>query len=256
MTTTILDNNLSWKRTGMIFAYYMPLVRKQIIWYLIVSTLAGILIPLLYGTGFGNVYYTLSWSALQFMFNFAPLVFAKSDSQAVETMIPARAGEKLAFYLLYTFVLIPAVTFGIPLLSSYIYILTGGTYPDVVEKAMGMTDSLNNYALLGTLQHLVPTVTCLYFVLRYRHNRILKGVIATFVAFFALSFIGGIWGAYMAFSKGFADGAGMRPANPDAIVSSVMSQMPTLLIIIASVSLVYFIIMDWLTYRLLKNRQI
>jgi len=95
------NNKFQWKRVGMLFRLYYPMIRWQIVGYVILSiAVTGIMA---FGQWMGHVMFpaTVGSLMLSIAYYIAPIGFTRRDYRQVCDILPVTAGEKMAFLLLY-----------------------------------------------------------------------------------------------------------------------------------------------------------
>lgn len=111
-TNEIGKEGFSCHRVGMVARYYYPALKTQIIFFPLISLLAGISAVFSdYLWQFAMLDGLLS-AAIAFMFMFAPIMFARNSSREIELTLPATYLEKATFVVLYTLICIPLMTYG------------------------------------------------------------------------------------------------------------------------------------------------
>lgn len=245
----------SFDRIVNIARYYYPVLKRQIILYPIAGIVVGILNLTAAFTPVGILFSGIINSAISFLYAFGPVVFARHSNPVIETMLPATPREKASFVILYSLI-------GIALLVyAPFYIVLGighmAGFDTNIELILTSLSEKPSWAIyLGSaLQNLVPVITCLYVVMRVRHNRALLGMVWSVISIIGLGIVGAVWGIIMTLSYGFIDGT-CTETDPDAIVGSITSSMGSLVLTVCIISGLYTAIMTWLTYRQIGKRQI
>ncbi|MDE6577206.1 MAG: hypothetical protein K2K58_03440, partial [Muribaculaceae bacterium] len=206
------SDSFSFRRVAEIFAYYSPTIRRQLLIYLAVSILFGILLLI---PGSDNVrcgFFSLVWAILQWMWYLSPLSMAgKGKSGIVDRLLPVKASEKLTFFIIYFVVIIPLVAFTLPICAELSIV-------DSLGPEMPHFKSLLNLQLhsswiikvINILGGITSSLVCLYVILRVRHNKMISGILASFAVQIVLGILGAIYAGYEmaaeAFKKGFEDG--------------------------------------------------
>ena len=204
---------------------------------------------------------TLVWGILPFLAYLAPLVFAMGgDGRIIMRMIPARPSEKLTFYLGYLLIIVPAVLYILPLLASFLYMHLPSIQTEDVMSMLKMRMGINMpwITVTNIVGMLAVIVTCFYFVLRSRNNRIINGIIATVIFLFLQGLAGAIYGMTAAFRMGIADGmAGADPKDEEEIVRRLMEEMTSMgswMTVITAITALYFAFAIWQTWRLFSHK--
>ena len=255
------DNGFSWKRVREFAGWNMLKFKKQIIWYPLISLLSAILLLLPVGESAQMGLTTLVWGILPFLAYLAPLVFAMGgDGRIIMRMIPARPSEKLTFYLGYLLIIVPAVLYILPLLASFLYMHLPSIQTEDVMSMLKMRMGINMpwITVTNIVGMLAVIVTCFYFVLRSRNNRIINGIIATVIFLFLQGLAGAIYGMTAAFRMGIADGmAGADPKDEEEIVRRLMEEMTSMgswMTVITAITALYFAFAIWQTWRLFSHK--
>lgn len=247
--------------------YNYPLLRWQIIFYLLISLCCGTLILLPVGDVAQVSIFTVTWSALPLMFVFSPLVFARNgDSRKVERQIPVSAGEKLAFYLIYLCIVVGVSVYAIPELCLWLYTKIPSVQTESIMDLLKIRYS--TYAMLtcsNIMSVFAALMTCLCVVLRARSNRIIKAVISVFGFQIVIGLMGAFYGAYIALTSGIADGMsgiadGLARKNPiteesvgKEIVEKFTMEGNWFVVVTLVVVTVYSAYMVWLVYKTLSR---
>lgn len=253
----IQNKGFSWKRVGMVVDYYLPTLRKQILWYP-VAIVAMFLI--VYACQFmGKVMAEASvaiMGASSFMLYWAPLILCRHDDRVVLTQLPVTAAEKWTVLIVYFFVVIPILIYGL------IYVLSG--------LVMWLTPEhefyIRQYAKFKDLVWMtiatrfsewLPAALCLWATLHFKANRALMSMLTSGVVVIISGVIGAVYGVIMMLA-GFNDAvAGKDPiTDTDLLSNQIIHSMSPLVTWVGALSAVAFIVMLVLIYRKLKNIQI
>lgn len=162
--------------------FYWPRIRMQVILYPLISLVTTGLLVLATVTGlkggivFGEWIFTL-------MLVFAPLAFVRYDSRSVDISLPALWSEKAVFMLGYVLVAVPLLVLVIPavaqiffpMLTSAALLWTQDYIP--VDGVAGRIDFLLGTQLNCWTGSFFPALLCLWMVLTFRHNIVLKTVL-------------------------------------------------------------------------------
>lgn len=260
---TDTGSRFSWKRVGMLYAYNRPYLSRELLFYIVAIIVMSGLTLLPIGEIGQFMIFSLVWSIIPYMCNFAPLIFAKGgDSRIVDRMIPARPSEKYLFYLSYILLVIPAVCYTLPLLASWAYLKIPSIQTEFLMELTKLRFSLPIQMIaLNVLTTFALPMTCFYTLISSRHNRVLKGVISVFAVQFAMDLIGGIYGFMVALNGGFDDVANHPSATTLAGISTgnffmqEMASSPFMAVLI-SIMGVYACIMFRLTYKAVNRKNL
>ncbi len=246
------------QRFNALWRFNYPLVERQVIIYLIVSVFFAILMLLPVSGPIQFSIYTFGNMALNYLVVLAPIVLAKNgDYRIIERLIPATAGEKFCWRLIYFLIVIPAVTIVFPYWAGYLYLQIPSIQTEAMKSAIEMAENLPfRVMLLNKLTYVAEVLTCLYVVSYTRKSRIVKSVLAVFVVQFVVACFGFAWGIYSTTAALSADSH--SPLNPQQLQDEVLARMydTSYLFIVIGVVTVYTSIMLILNYRVLKHRNL
>lgn len=254
------SSRYSWRRVLSLAAYYRPMIEKQTLVYLIASIVFAILTLLPVDELVQIAFFTIIWTLLPYMTQFAPCLMAKSgDARIVERLIPATAAEKFTFRILYFLIVIPMTVYALPYTALYLYQSMPALHHEAFDEMVSL--ALANSPRIRFVNLLSPGVgilMCLYTVSRARHNRVLKGVVSVFAVQLVVAIIGAIWGAAAAFNAGFCDGFSGIPYTSEQIQARVRNILEGSWYMwgVGGLLLVWFIVMLVLNYRILKRQNL
>lgn len=170
----------SWKRMLMAGRFYWPDLKHQVIWYPIATVAMSLFMFLMSGNQMTAILLSAFGIAMQAMFIFASTAIATREQRITASMLPISARERYVFLILYFMVAVPAVVFGLQSLIAYICSLIN---PDAAltvlrNQATSIVGDIDThwYAWVKTW---VPAALCLWSVLYFRTNRLLKSVLTT-----------------------------------------------------------------------------
>lgn len=258
-------NKFSWKRVGTLIRLNRRAVDRQL-------TITVLLALVSYFIMFGATYtspssglglYTLASFILCVVFVAGPLTLSAWRDKVFECQVPATAGEKTVFAILFTVVAIPLagliVYWGAGSICSLFtdHALVDRYYLKLLTDHSPYMDEIPYWVyIIQQLQMLVPMCACLLTVVTSRRNVVVNGILAVVIAWIAMSIIGGLYGIYLGFSTGFQAAASGVQADPEAIVRTIMESVPTIAIICASIGILSLGVSSWLLYRKYAFRQI
>lgn len=172
-----------WKQLGLLCRYYWPRLGSQILWYSVSSLLIAVLMIL---TSHYNLklLYGLLTTILGGMMIFAPLVFARYNSRAVDISLPASWQAQSIFMIGYTVIVMPFMTLFLPSLGTILFpgevnlrvmmlsmnLFDSGGIPPTID--MLLSTRLNMY-MNGT----VPALFTLFFVVLFKHSVVFKTLV-------------------------------------------------------------------------------
>lgn len=256
-------SSFSWSRVGMVAKYYYPALRLQMMWYPIVTAGLFLIVSLLQLAGGEVADASMGiMGAISFMFYWAPLALCRHESRLTTTLLPVTAAEKTLVLLVYFFVVIPILLFGVE------YALAGivhYTMPEIsfLDRALAKYEELEledkGLLMVSTVfLSVLPAMLCLWGVAHFRQNRTLKAMLTSCGVYLATSFVAGISGVILAFKKGFEDGmAGVAPATAEETFARAMVEtMTDVFVVVGIVAMAASVVMAYLTHREIKNYQI
>ncbi len=261
--TATLPDSFSWKRVAAIAAYYSPYTGRQLICYLAVSLLFAILILLPSGEVAQLGLYTTIWACIPLLADFAPIMLAKwGDHRIVERLIPARASEKYIFYLIYFIIVIPASVYLLPLAACRLYMEIPAIQSPMLNEINAMQFTVA--PLLRTLNILCASsaiLTCLYAMIHCGTSRIIKGVLGVFAVKVAVGIMGAVYGIATVVKSGFIDCINANDkhqisAQSQQMMINAMTENTPYLATMLTILGIYVIVMLWLIYRDLKQRNL
>lgn len=256
-----ITSSFSWQRVKLTTNYYAPLFRKQLIVYLMASLVIGLssyscvynqLPPLLSG---GCI------SFLSILYFVAPMILSQSDDRMITTMLPATALEKWMVLIAYFIFIVPIVLI-VPIIC--IQLVSNIVTPHIDILHYVYLEKINGeFPLhLGTLylfDQLVPPASCLWAMLKFRRNRVVKSLILLTTEVFALMITGIIYATYIVsnFAKETQE---MYDAtieiSKDRLVQEILDKFIDFYNALGIASIAVFIFFAWLTYHSIKKKQI
>jgi len=250
-----MTTSYSLHRVAQLYRFNLPWFRKQLLAYLAVSVATA----LLYIFGKGHIWQSPVNSicnlALAVMFILSPLVFIKGgDARIVERLIPASAVEKFTVHITWMLLMIP-VCFLFPWIAEKIFADDFRIMAGMEHQTPAVFDWISYLSALAAM------FTCYYCVVFAKANRMLKGVIFSFVVIIAFNIIGAVFVAMEAFIIGYNAGAAGIGTEPDAnvIAQQVTDAMFSHLgytYIIVGVYAAYIVLMLGLSYRSIHRRNL
>lgn len=193
-------------RFGQLWDFYRPGILRQWGWTLL-GLLCIYLLALLARATQSFGLFGLVNTMIVLPVYLGPIVFATYRDRALQVLLPASGVEKALFMLLYTIVAVPLAVVASWFAIEGIFGMFGAA-PDV----MGAFDSriqddfmelgLASYNVFNPLRlatELVPALVCLYVVVSSRGQRVLKGIGGVVGTVVSISFISGLYGAYLGF---------------------------------------------------------
>ncbi len=236
---------------------YQPTLGRMMVIYPAVTLILSIVTFLLGVSKVGVPFIALVSLCVTFMLYLSPLVFVAGGDPVIETMLPAKGSEKAWFMIVCSLIMFPLLVWVPQALVEWVI---KDFFPAFYERnslcevksQLGVNAGVISYA-----QVLVPTATCLYVVARERRRKIVTPVIWTLVSTVGLA----ILGIVVAFTKFFNIGlnharSGLDPYEAEEVSELVRQQLIPIMNIMAVCCLIYILIMAYLSYRKISNRQI
>lgn len=259
-------NKFSWRRACEFGMMYKTSIRTQLIIYAVIIVLVYLCMLLTRNLS-SNMevnlgFYTILSSVIAYLLYMGPLAFARRDDSLI-TQIPVKASEKFAFYLVYSLIIIPAFTEGIWYALNYgLGIFNQDANLECFARAFVASkygfDITNSAVVLTVINTIIQSgaviLTVVYVVLSARIHRVLKGVLTPLGILFAVGVLSGIGGAVIALS-GLANGT-VTPDNETEFANHIIESIAPLSFVIDALMICYMVVMWYLTFRLLKKRQI
>lgn len=237
--------------------YYMPRLKKQLILYPVISVFLYMLI-----------FFTLRWDGAPFialivyniiymMLFFGALIFASRNGMEIDTMLPVDWRRKALFLLVYTFIVVPLLVV-VPIAACYMLTRQWLVVSPLLKEAYAAVSTLisGRYITCTVIGNMLPMAVCLYCVTSIRHNRIILSIVWTIVTCMLQSFIGGIYGAFIAFKQGFSDGYNGVELSSDEIASRLLNEIGLLITPMEIFFAICTIFVIVITCRAIKGRQI
>lgn len=259
MTSLNSISLFSWHRWIMLWQYYLPQLKRQLISYPLASLALSLCLLLPLSGPKQLTIYTRVYIALSWMLAFAPIVFAKfGDSRIIDRLIPALPLEKLLFYLVYLLIAVPLMIMVFPFLSTVIYLHWPAIQTPDMIRALNLRMGIMHFNVLMNLTGNASIIlTCFYFVMTSRRNRLLKGIIGAFVAYVVLSVIGGVMGYYFGISYVTEHfNMGMTNEQEKEFIDRMITEFTTAspaTVLMAAIEIGYIALLIYLLYRWLKR---
>ena len=261
--TPAVKSSFSWHRMLEIANFSRPSCQLQLLIYLGISLLLGVLIFLPAGGSVQTALFTLCWAIIPYMVYFGPCMLTRyGDARIVERMMPVKASERYVFFLLYFLIAVPLAAFLIPELCIWIY----SKMPEVITEEMRMLSDMHLHQplmlrMINILGCMATILTCLYTVQYARHNRLIKSIAATFGTQIGLGILGAFYGLAEVFKAGYKDGMEGKPAclDGDQIVSNLMQDLfngSPFGYTVVSILLIFTAVMLYLNYRVIARRNL
>lgn len=251
----ILNDGFSWNRVKMLYSFYFPTIKNQMIAYAIaafVVSAASILLTTL--NPLFIILVVLAFTAIIYALYWNPIIFSRRNFHITETILPVSGNEKVVFYFSYSFIIIPLIVIGATILGGLVTYL----FPDSrelidkifnVELPAEVLDAFNAksfgttyiISVLATWYEMV--ITSLFAVVYFKKNKALMAIILTFAVSMVTGIIGGITGFIIGFDE--LNSTNSTPLSMDsALIFSIILTM------------IFNIAMTYFTVRTIKYRQV
>lgn len=252
------SDSFSWRRVMQVASFYSVVTTRQLIIYALASLVFAFLILIPAHEYIQVGLFTMIWTSIGLMMQLAPVVLAKSgDSRIIERLIPASAAEKLTFFLIYFWLVIPFVCYFLPEISLILYKAIPFLQTSQMLELIDLHHTPNATSLLMNIfNSLGAATTCLYVVMKVKRNRVLWGIVSVFVFNFILGIIGAVNGFITVFNMGIEDGSAGYPMNNAQASQWAMdfiSELQPVFVTITCLLAIYLAWMCYKTYRLLNN---
>ena len=252
----ILKDGFSWNRVKMLYSFYFPTIKNQMIAYAIgafIISFASILLVsiepffiLLDALFFVVLIYSLYW---------CPIIFSRRNYHLIETVLPVSGNEKTAFYFSYSFIVIPLIvicaillgvgaTYLIPASRELIDKMINFEIPPEALDAFQAQSFGSNYIISTIVSWYQMVITSIFAVTYFKKNKALM----VFILTIAVSLVSGIIGGVAGFVSGF-NSAMHNIDTPDNFMSNIM-------IFSIAINLIFDIAMTYFTVRTIKYRQV
>ncbi|MDE6191901.1 MAG: hypothetical protein K2L31_06730 [Muribaculum sp.] len=237
--------------------YYMPRLKKQLIFYPVIAVILYLLVFFTLRWDGGVLTGVLTGNILSMMLIYGALIFASRNGIEIDTALPVDWRHKAAFAVVYTFVVVPLLV-AIPMQLCYLCTWQWAELSPLIREVLPVfkTLSTGRYMWMTVATTAFSMSVCLYCVMAIKHNRVILAIVWTIVANISESVLGGVVGAVSSFKQGFEDGVNGVEHTPNEITESILSQVgswtPALTVFFA-ICTIFAIVM---TCRVIKNRQI
>lgn len=261
---TAIDR-FSWRRVWLIGHYMLPTLKKQLIVYPLAAVLMSVMSQLF--CYFGLIQLTevgIMNSFAGLIFYFAPVSLARRDNRFIIVQLPAKISEKFAFLLIYYWVVIGVLTFGLSMLTSKCLGLffPSPVNPDfkvIMETLTGVLGYKLDFIIVGGyLSGLALQAFALFGVVRAKTNRMLTGIGYTIVSYIAMCVISGLSAAVLAFVqiwKFKSEYGDMVSVDVEEFTTAVVSDLlPSVMAFITIIFCFIGVLLLYRTYKIIKHR--
>lgn len=252
-------SSFSWGRVAQLYQYNAPWIRKQTTIYFLFSLAVSLSYLLIPSETLRMTVYSTCSTILLFMFIWAPVVFTKGgDTRIVDRLIPASPAEKFVFYMSYLLIVIGLSCYLCPWIAEKISV---ELYPDMKGGEKLQNEQVPIVFKWSTyLSTIAAMLTCFYFVIAAKRNRVVKAYLISIGVSMFLSTLNTFYGVKEAIIAGYQEAASEGSAASEAeiaeMVSSALNDHLHFSICAFAVSLVYIFIIMWLSYRSLYRRNL
>lgn len=248
----------SWERVKMLFRFYLPTLKPQLIAYPLATFVMTVVLlltiknELLFG-----LLATLILLVVSYMLYWSPIIFTRKNYHLTETILPVSGGEKVTFYYIYTLVAIPLLVLASIASGFAVVCIVPGYYDAIINfvtdsrfigemyKALSDIVSMPGYAMQIVLQFVEMALTALFAVMYFKKSRALMAIALTI----GLSTVQGVIAGVAGFIMGIVSGPG---EDIDLITGGIETTMVVSNVIVV----VYVAIMLYFTTRTIKHRQL
>ena len=252
-TSPIYATGFSWKRVKMLFDFYFPTTKPQIITYAVATFVIHALTLFLVSIESIFLLMTmLGYFALLYALYWNPIIFARRNFHLVETMLPVSGNEKLTFYVIYSFFIIPLTMFlGTFAATAFMYLFPSTR--ELINSVLNLEipkHIIDNFEFLsyGTayiISSIANTIgmiaTALFAVVYFKKHKALMAIILSLGASVVLGIVVSLFGFLI--SLQISD-------------SEFVSAMNFTLFSSTGISIIYCTIMLYLSIRSIKYRQV
>ncbi len=250
---TTHTSNFLWHRVVQLYQYNAPWIKKQTEIYFLFSVVTFLVFLLIPSQTIRMSIYGTCRTILMFMFIWAPIVFTKGgDTRIVDRLIPASALEKLLFYMSYLFIVIGMACYLCPWIAEKI---TPDLYPsDMNGEAMLQNERVPAvFEWSANLSTIAAMLTCFYFVIAAKRNRVVKAYLISIGVSILLSTFNTFYGVKEAIISGYREASGQGiPANETEIaemVSTALNDHLSFSILALAINVGLIILLIFLSYR-------
>lgn len=258
-------DRFSWRRVWLIGHYMLPTLKKQLIVYPLMAVSMSAMSQLF--CYFGLIQLTEAGIMNTFadlLFYFAPVSLARRDNRFIIVQLPAKISEKFAFLLIYYWVVIGLLTFGLSILTIKCLglLFPSPVNPDfkvIMETLTGVLGYKLDFIIVGGyLSGLALQAFTLFGVVRAKTNRMLTGIGYMIVSYIAMCVISGLSAAVLAFIqiwKFKSEYGDVVSVDPKEIVTEVVSGLLTPVMAFITILFCFIgVVLLYKTYKIVKHR--
>lgn len=250
----------SWHRVAQLYQFNAPWIKKQIIIYFLFSLLTSILYLLIPSQIIRTGIFSTCNTILLFMFIWSPIVFTKGgDTRIVERLLPASALEKFMFYMSYLLIVIGLACYLCPWIAERILpkLYSFNNSEVWIPKRLSVTPILFEWSTY--LSTIAAMMTCFYFVVSAKRNRVVKAYLISIGVSIFLSTFSTFYGVKEAIIAGYKDAGQDIPFNESEIaemVSNALNDHMNFSIFALLLNIALILLLMWLSYRSLYRRNL
>lgn len=252
-------SSFSWERVAQLYQFNDPWIRKQSTIYFLFSLTVSILYLLIPSQTLRMAVYSPCCTVLMFMYIWSPIVFTRGgDTRIVDKLIPVSPTEKFVFYMSYLLIVVGLSCYLCPWIAEKI---SPVLYPDTNGGEIAQNERIPIVFKLSTyLSTIAAMLTCFYFVIAAKRNRVIKAYLISIGVSLVLSTLNTFYGVKEAIIAGFKEAASQgRAASEEEIsemVSSALNDHLYFSICALAVDMGIIILLIWLSYRSLYRRNL
>ncbi len=257
---TSQTSSFSWRRVAQLYQFNAPWIKKQTMIYFLFSLLTSILYLLIPSQIIRTGVFSTCNTILLFMFIWSPIVFTKGgDTRIVDRLIPASALEKFLFYMSYLLIVIGLACYLFPWIAErFLPKLYSFNNSEVwIPKRVSVTPIVFEWSTY--LSTIAAMMTCFYFVIAGKHNRLVKAYLISICVSIVLSTFSTFYGVKQAIISGYKDAGQDIPFNESEVaemVSNALNDHIHFSIFALAVNIGLILLLMWLSYRSLYRRNL
>ena len=258
---TSQTSSFSWRRVAQLYQFNAPWIKKQTIIYFLFSLATALVYLLIPSHTIRMGIYSPCRTILFFMFIWSPIVFTKGgDTRIVDWLIPASALEKFVFYMSYLLIVVGLACYFCPWIAekiSLVLSLSDVDSAEILKNELYMPGIFEWSTILSTI---AAMMTCFYFVMAARHNRVVKAYLISVGVSILLPMFNTFYGIKEAIVSGYKEATSSGiPANDREIadmVSNALNGHIHFSIFALAVNIGLVLLLMWLSYRALYRRNL
>ncbi|MDE5585076.1 MAG: hypothetical protein K2I92_01905 [Muribaculaceae bacterium] len=253
-------SSFSWSRVVMLYQFNAPWLRKQTAIYFFFSLAVSMLYLFIPSDAIRMSLYSTCSTVLLFMYIWAPIVFTKGGDPAITRLLPASPSEKFVFYMSYLLVIISLACYFCPSMAEVIFRKLYPGEEGTVETIKSTYDLPIAFAFSQYLSAIAAMITCFYCVVAVRRDRMMKAYLFSICVLFVMSSLNTFYGIKETIVLVFKEAlVNENRVNELEMADKVYSAMNSHLVFMSfcmAMSIVYILLLMWLSYRSLYRRNI